>query len=73
VVRIAWVMKIGAEGEGPARDVLQINWLGDLADIADLGPLFAPLNGFAGRRSAGGVLESESETVLSCRPRPYME
>ena len=37
---MAWivrVVKIGAEGEGPATDVMEINRLGDLADIADLG------------------------------------
>jgi hypothetical protein len=31
------VVKIGAEGEGPATDVMEINRLGDLADIASLG------------------------------------
>jgi hypothetical protein len=37
---VAWivrVVKIGAEGEGPATDVMKINRLGDLADIANLG------------------------------------
>jgi hypothetical protein len=37
---VAWivrVVKIGAEGEGPATDVMDINRLGDLADIANLG------------------------------------
>jgi hypothetical protein len=37
---VAWivrVLKIGADGEGPATDVMEINWLGDLADIANLG------------------------------------
>jgi hypothetical protein len=37
---VAWivrVVKIGAEGEGPATDVMEINRLGDLADIANLG------------------------------------
>ena len=37
---MAWivrVVKIGAEGEGPATDVMEINRLGDLADIAKLG------------------------------------
>jgi hypothetical protein len=37
---VAWivrVVKIGAEGEGPATDVMEINRLGDLADIASLG------------------------------------
>jgi hypothetical protein len=37
VVWIVRVVKIGAEGEGPATDVMAINRLGDLADIADLG------------------------------------
>jgi hypothetical protein len=31
------VVKIGAEGEGPATDVMEINRLGDLADSANLG------------------------------------
>jgi hypothetical protein len=31
------VVKIGAEGEGPGTDVMEINRLGDLADIASLG------------------------------------
>src|SRR3984957_16909727 len=38
--RVAWivrVVKIGAEGEGPAADVMEIERPGDLADIADLG------------------------------------
>jgi hypothetical protein len=38
--RVAWivrVVKIGAEGEGPATDVMEINRLGDLADSANLG------------------------------------
>jgi hypothetical protein len=38
--RVAWivrVVKIGAEGEGSATDVMEINRPGDLADIADLG------------------------------------
>ena len=37
---MAWivrVVKIGAEGEGPAADVMEIERPGDLADIADLG------------------------------------
>jgi hypothetical protein len=37
---VAWmvrVVKIGAEGEGPATDVMEITRLGDLADIANLG------------------------------------
>jgi hypothetical protein len=37
---LAWivrVVKIGAEGEGPATDVMEIERPGDLADIADLG------------------------------------
>jgi len=37
---VAWivrVVKIGAEGEGPATDVMEINRFGDLADIANLG------------------------------------
>ena len=37
---MAWivrVVKIGAEGEGPATDVMEINRFGDLADIANLG------------------------------------
>jgi hypothetical protein len=38
--RVAWILrlvKIGAEGEGPALDVLKINRLDDLSDIANLG------------------------------------
>jgi hypothetical protein len=31
------VVKIGADCEGPATDVMAINRLGDLADIANLG------------------------------------
>jgi hypothetical protein len=31
------MVKIGAEGEGPAKDVMEFNRLGDLADIASLG------------------------------------
>jgi hypothetical protein len=37
---VAWivrVVKIGAEGEGPATDVMEISRLGDIADIANLG------------------------------------
>ena len=37
---MAWivrVVKIGAEGEGPATDVMEINRVGNLADIANLG------------------------------------
>jgi hypothetical protein len=37
---VAWIVRvveIGAEGEGPATDVMEINRPGDLADIADLG------------------------------------
>jgi hypothetical protein len=37
---VAWivrVVKIGAEGEGPATDVTEINRRGDLADIANQG------------------------------------
>jgi hypothetical protein len=37
---VAWivrVVKIGAEGEGPATDVMEIERPGDLADIAGLG------------------------------------
>ena len=37
MVWIVKVVKIGAEGEGPATDVMEINRLGDLADIASLG------------------------------------
>jgi hypothetical protein len=36
---VAWVLrlvKIDAEGDGQATDVLEIEWPGDLADIADL-------------------------------------
>jgi hypothetical protein len=38
--RVAWVVrlvKIDAEGEGQATDVMEIQRSGDLADIADLG------------------------------------
>jgi hypothetical protein len=38
--RVAWVLrlvKIDAEGEGQATDVMEIERPGDLADIADLG------------------------------------
>src|ERR1700722_6388019 len=38
--RVAWIVRVvkaGAEGEGPATDVMKINRLGDLADIANLG------------------------------------
>jgi hypothetical protein len=38
--RVAWVVrlvKIDAEGEGQATDVMEIERSGDLADIADLG------------------------------------
>ena len=44
----------------------------DRTSERDVGPLFVPLNDLAGRRSAGGVSGGESETALSCRPRPYM-
>jgi hypothetical protein len=38
--RVAWILrlvKIGAEGEGRALDVMEINRPDDLGDIADLG------------------------------------
>jgi hypothetical protein len=41
---VAWIargVKIGAEGKGPATDIMEINWLGHLADIANLGLILA--------------------------------
>ena len=37
---VAWVLRlveIGAEGEGPCADVMEISWPDSLIDIADLG------------------------------------
>jgi hypothetical protein len=46
VVWILRLVKIGAEAEGQAVDVMEINRLNDLGDIADLGlPLADPRAG----------------------------
>ena len=37
---MAWILRLvktGADGEGTCTDVLEINWPGDVADIANLG------------------------------------
>jgi hypothetical protein len=59
---VAWivrVVKIGAEGERPATDVMEINRLSDLADIANLGD----------RAGGGGLTLAETKRLLAGLPQ----